>query len=331
MGGPLLSLIGRLLHRFGAGGGRVDHNQNYRAPVGQVFNAERIEIHSELGIPLGFGRGISLKTELVLTFIDRYPQFEELAERLDVQPDRARRGALLVVLPGCNRDLHGGFVLRCACKEFLEHYTDDTSWTYLKRLRWPQGARDVGAVLRTVGEPMGLPLTADPGEIESRIFSSPNHLCFSHLVDGEDWEIDRGSLITKWVEYFAGENLRGRAQRLIIAFLCVQLATERTSACRALETFLDGLRARHADPAQAVLVTSPLRQIRQKDLEEWLGVAARYLEDELFEARLLEMPSQLFKDERSLYLRDVHAAVRGALARSLADRDRPVFSPESSR
>jgi len=234
-----------------------------------------------------------------------------------------------VVMPGCEEDLHQGFVLRCALKEFRDRYPSDVSWKYLSRLRWPEGARDIGYILRTVGDAMGLPSSAGQDEIERYIANYPRHLCFSHFVEGEDWVSDNGALVRAWCEYFARGDLGIRAQRLVVAFLCVQLATERTSACQALEGFLNELRTRYSGPAGNILVTGPLSQVRKKDVDDWTGEAARYLEEEYLEGSLLEIPSRLFGDQqpRSRCFRDVYIAVRSELDRLLIN-ERPRFTSE---
>lgn len=294
--------------------------QDYRARVGTVINVENMNISTEVGIPFELGaKRLSPKSELVLTFIDRSPQFFELSERLDVITSSRGRGPLLVLLRGCPHDLHGGFVLRCAFKEFVERYGSSGSWTYLKRLRWPQGASSIDAVLRSVGEGLGLPSGASVVEVLSYLKSTNQHVCFSHLVDYEDWAIDEGRLIRSWVEYFSGQSLMRDDGRLVVAFLCIQLGVERTKACVALEEFLESMRVQNIDLHAPVLVSSPLKMIRQRDLEDWLGDAARYLKDDLLEVRLLEMPSKLFQDEKPQYLRDVHARVRESLIQNLAE------------
>jgi len=288
--------------------------QDFKAAVGQVMNAEQMVFNNyELGAGAATGGGqLSEREERVITFIDRTPQSRELSDRLSGLRNEEPY-ALLVILPGCSKDLHGGFVLRWAYKELEARYGTEPPWRYLKRLRWPQGGKSSHDVIGSIAEGLSLKIGVELSEVETYISKSAAHLCFSHVVEGDDWQIDNGQLIQHWVEYFAEARLTRPNQRNVIAFLCVHLRVERTSSCLALEKFVEGLRQKYSDDKAKVLVTKPLEKIKQRDLEDWLGEAGRYLRDDLIESRLLGLPAEVFERESPRYLHDVHVAVRERL------------------
>jgi hypothetical protein len=304
----------------------TDFSQTFNAPVGNVFNADTLNIQADIGLLSALTSRLPERAVLAPTMIDRTAQCNAIIDRL-LEVDTSRGGgALLVTLNGCGGDLHQALVLRCARIDFAESFRDSGPWLYLKRLEWPEGATSVDALVRTVRDAAGLPRSFTRAETEAAFSKIENHICFSHVVDSESWAMDRGALVRQWIDYVASGRLRPARGRLLVAFLCIQLDEKDGRLQAGMRAFLDALSRDAASDANAnVLITQPLGLIRRSHVEEWVGTASRYLADDLIEASLIGLSGRLFEpgsDQRRLAV--IFAGVQEALARAIGPRARFV-------
>jgi len=296
--------------------------QNYHGSIGNLFNID-------LGDAGDLGQLLtgpaSEKEALAPTLIDRVPQTNALLEQLARIEAPGRGAALLVVVPGCVSDLHNALVLRCAKVEFARATANGDPWLYLKQLEWPEGAVSVDPILKSIGDELALPKSYRRAEIEAGVCALGRNICFSHLIDGPLWEQDEGALLRKWTDYFLGGSLRPSPGHVMVGFLCVQLEPERTAVCRKLEGFIRELGDRELPEGVAALTTAILNPILQSHLSQWVSKAATFLEDELVETELLDLPVNVFgANPVPRPFADVYKAVREALARTVRHH-RPQF------
>jgi hypothetical protein len=116
---------------------------------------------------------------------------------------------------------------------------------------------------------------------------------------------------------------------MVIAFLCVELTVEKTTACRFLEQFVEKQRVNSSIPNSNILVVPPLQKVRRRELEDWTGEATRYLREDYLEGGLLEIPGRLFKTDEPRSLRALYSEVRSELSNLRSDR--PRFSAAQPR
>lgn len=298
------------------------HVQNYHGSIGNLFNID-VGDSGDLGLLLS--GPASEKEALAPTLIDRVPQTTALLERLiEIEaPDRG--SSLLVLVPGCVSDLHNALVLRCAKVDFVRATANGDPWLYLKQLEWPEGAVSVDPILKSIGDELALGKSSRRPQIEAQVAALARNICFSHLIDGPLWEQDEGALLGKWVDYFLSGALRPSPGHLLVSFVCVQYEPERTAACRKLEAFVGALAERQLPDGVAVLTTPVLNPILQRHLAQWVSKAATFLEDELVETELLDLPASVFgANPMPRPFADVYKAVREALARTVRHH-RPQF------
>lgn len=290
-GGSLLDTIKAFL---GIGADpRRGHDLRFGAPVGTV-NAPYMQNVILAGLPGAADPRLSPRARLAATLLDRGPQGAAVRERLQRLRRQRDRAPLLVVLPGCATDCHHAFVARFALHDLRAFLPQEEGLHILSTLPWPGGASDVSAILETVRDRLKLPARYDQAAIERYLAEIPASICFSHVIDPEEWETDDGALVQGWVNYI--QQHWPASTNFVIAFLCIQLPKPALrKPDMPMVAYLEKLR-RNSTPEGRVIVTSDLEQIRSKHINEWIGAVCNLLQDSSLEADLISAPGRLFPD-----------------------------------
>jgi hypothetical protein len=280
-------------------------NQDYDQPIGRVIN-----VSQELGIYAPLASRLSEHLHLAATLINRSGQYDRVYE---VVEQHLKGGMierpLLFVLQGHMSDLHRAFVLRIERIELapgglLDEIGEESAYESLGRCSWP-AARDYLAMLRSLGEPLGLRPRAAQQEIEAAVSSKAASIGFSHHVGCARWSDSDTELLESWLGYLHASWPRARQPRLCIAFLCVEYAVKPTARTRKLQALINELSKGHDGPS-AVHVLDPFDQIDNIHVGDWVASITRKYPNDFSPELLLAAESRLFRNSRPLRLADVY-------------------------
>jgi hypothetical protein len=289
-------------------------DQTFAGPVNSQFTIEHI--HGDIFPFAPMNTKLPEKAWVALTLIDRDPQITAISDRIDEILKTRAGGPLLVILRGVRPDLHQNLVLRCGLVHFARHYAQSTGWTYLGRVPWPRGATSIVHILRKLRDAVGLPIELrEQGEIEARLASLENSLCFSHYIESVSWDERQRRLITDWIRYMREGWPLPPVGCLVIGFLCFDYTIKQT----AFENFIEEVEAEYPiDTHLSVLMTDPLDLIGKGDIEDWVSEVSRYLNEPTFEARMWNAADTLFEtsDQRKRFA-DIYHQLCSMMASSL--------------
>lgn len=304
--------------------------QDYGA-TGTVFNVHQMAVLDDLGMHAAAATHLPQTVTILATCINRDAQREAVVDFLE---DRlatcdCRRPAL-IVMHGCDAELHRAFVLRWERLDLPDLLPPGETCDPIGRVRWPESSSRLDSILRSLNEPFRLRRLAPRAELEAKLRELPHSICFSHHVDAARWDDGTAQLIELWIDFVRNDWPELPPGRLAVAFLCIELSAEASaaSASAAARDYVQMLGRRFvSDPC--LLITSELQPIRPTHVGDWVAEARRYLRDEWDETVIVDAPRRLFatgQQARPLaelfhdlldLLREAYRPVRGA---------RPIFT-----
>lgn len=267
--------------------------QDY-GPTERVYNVHQMAVLDEFGMHAAAATHLPPKVTIVATLINRDPQYEALIEFLVHRLSNPTcRHPALIVMHGCDAELHRAFVLRCERLDLPELLGPGEMCEPIGRVRWPECAQRLESILRSLNEPFRLRRLAPRAELEAKLRELPHSVCFSHHVDAARWDDGTAQLIDQWIAFVRNEWPELTPGRLAVAFLCIELPAQSSLPSDSARAYVAALAQRfRADPC--VLITSELRPIRPKHVGDWVAEARRHLGDEWDETVIINAPHRLF-------------------------------------
>lgn len=269
------------------------HRADFHAPVGTV-NAPTHQHIYNLGNGLDGNLPVPGSPLSAALLIDRVLQ--EQAIRAQLRKAKFESGGwppLLIVLPGGEDASHGTFVSRFCIHDLRQLVKDDDdSCETLHCLRWPQGTRDLSAVLQTVRQGLCLPEQYDEPELFLDWMGRrlPQSLCFAHRITSRSWASDE-TLVRAWVDFLLGVWPNPPGHRIVVAFLLLEYSDSEGGGLR---RYVSELEARTANEAR-LLVAPELGLVSRDDVRDWVDDLARRNRTNVdLVARAQPLPDHLF-------------------------------------
>ena len=297
--------------------------QDY-GPTRAVYNVNgNMAVLDDLGLHAAAATHLPPKVTIVATLIDRDPQYEALITFLqDRLVATECRRPVLIVMHGCDAELHRAFVLRCERLDLPELLGAGETCDPIGRVRWPESAPHLDSILRSLNEPFRLRRLAPRFELEVWLRELPQSICFSHHIDAARWDDATAHLVDQWIDFVRNDWPPLPPGRLAVAFLCIELPPAASFPSDKARAYVAALAQRLAAD-RCVLVTSELKPIRPKHVGDWIADARRHLGDELDDTVILDAQRRLFapgQQERPLaelfhdlleLLREAYRPIRG--------------------